>query len=79
MTNIGQKRSLVETVQNVRLWFRNQAFVPLAAAQNDLFVSDFRFWISKRMKPGLSGFVPRLLKSDMQATRPRVRFRAPDW
>jgi len=48
MTACGQNRPSTRTVPKVRLQIREQTFEPIAAAQNDLFVSFVGSTILKR-------------------------------
>jgi hypothetical protein len=57
MTGIGQKRPFAAGAGKVRLQIRKATFEPIAAAQNDLFVSYVGFGIGKRKSLGRADFV----------------------
>jgi hypothetical protein len=53
----GQNRSFAGASPNVRFPIRKRTFEPIAAAQNDIFVGNARFEISKRKNLAGSDFV----------------------
>lgn len=54
---IGQNWSFSGAWRKVRLWIRKQTFDPIAAAQNDRFLSYLGFEISMRKQFVVADFV----------------------